>query len=119
MKRCTLVVIAMFAASSTGAADWTQFRGPRGDGVVREARFPERWDEQTNVAWKVPLPGKGVSSPIVVGGKVYVQSASDDGPRWRRYFALTQHGWNDGLAMLKDYLENEWLYRVRTIQDGK
>lgn len=47
------------------------------------------------------------------------QSASDDGPRWRRYFALTQRGWTDGLAMLKDYLENEWLYRVRTIKDTR
>lgn len=47
------------------------------------------------------------------------QSASDDGPRWRRYFTLTQHGWTDALAMLKDYLENEWLYRVRTIKDNR
>ncbi len=46
------------------------------------------------------------------------QSASDDGPRWQRYFTLTEQGWAGGLAMLKDYLENEWLYRVRTIKDA-
>lgn len=47
------------------------------------------------------------------------QSASEDGPRWRRYFTLTQRGWADGLAMLKDYIENEWLYRVKTIKDQR
>ena len=47
------------------------------------------------------------------------QSASDDGPRWQRYFALTRQGWTEALATLKDYLENEWLYRVRSIKDTR
>lgn len=47
------------------------------------------------------------------------QSASDDGPRWQRYFALTERGWTTALATLKDYLENEWLYRVRTIKQAR
>ena len=47
------------------------------------------------------------------------QSASDEGPRWHRYFALTEHGWRAALATLKDYLENEWLYRVHTIKQAK
>ena len=47
------------------------------------------------------------------------QSASEDGPRWQRYFTLTKAGWTEALATLKDYLENEWLYRVKTIKDGR
>lgn len=47
------------------------------------------------------------------------QSASDEGPRWHRYFALSEQGWNDALATLKDYLENEWLYRVHTIKQAR
>jgi uncharacterized protein YndB with AHSA1/START domain len=47
------------------------------------------------------------------------QSASEDGPRWQRYFALAEQGWTDGLATLKDYLENEWLYRVKTIKQAR
>ncbi|MEP7116141.1 MAG: SRPBCC domain-containing protein [Acidobacteriota bacterium] len=47
------------------------------------------------------------------------QSASDDGPRWQRYFALTKVGWSDALATLKDYLENEWLYRVKSLKQAK
>lgn len=46
------------------------------------------------------------------------QSASEDGPRWQRYFALSERGWTDALATLKDYLENEWLYRVKTIKQA-
>lgn len=44
------------------------------------------------------------------------QSAGEDGPRWQRYFALTQAGWTTALETLKDYLEHEWLYRVKTIK---
>lgn len=47
------------------------------------------------------------------------QSASEDGPRWQRYFALSEQGWTDALATLKDYLENEWLYRVKTIKQAR
>jgi uncharacterized protein YndB with AHSA1/START domain len=47
------------------------------------------------------------------------QSASEEGPRWHRYFTLTENGWRDALATLKDYLENEWLYRVRTLKQAK
>ena len=47
------------------------------------------------------------------------QSAGDDGPRWQRYFTLTRAGWVSALETLKDYLENEWLYRVKTIRGGQ
>ena len=47
------------------------------------------------------------------------QSASDDGPRWQRYFSYSERDWNESLATLKDYLENEWLYRVHTIKQGR
>ena len=47
------------------------------------------------------------------------QSASEEGPRWERYFSLTKRGWTEAVATLKDYIENEWLYRVKTIKQGK
>lgn len=46
-------------------------------------------------------------------------SASDDGPRWQRYFVVAERDWSDALAMLKDYLENEWLYRVKTMKQAR
>ena len=47
------------------------------------------------------------------------QSASDDGPRWQRYFEVIERDWSDALAMLRDFLENEWLYRVKTIRQAR
>lgn len=44
------------------------------------------------------------------------QSAGEDGPRWQRYFTMTNAGWTNALETLKDYLEHEWLYRVKTIK---
>ncbi len=72
MKPCTLVVMAMFAASSAGAADWPQFRGPGGSGVGDAKGLPVTWSSTDNVVWRTKLPGPGTSSPIVVGKRVYV-----------------------------------------------
>jgi outer membrane protein assembly factor BamB len=54
------------------AADWPQFRGPGANGLTSAANLPEEWDTDTNVKWKVPIPGSGWSAPIVAGGKVFV-----------------------------------------------
>ena len=58
------------------AADWSRFRGPNGSGI---AAGPLPKIDPKAPLWKKPIPGRGVSSPIVVGGKVYVQTASIDG----------------------------------------
>lgn len=59
------------------ATDWTRFRGPNGSGVA-EAAIPTTWSKTENVLWAAPVPG-GHSSPIVVKGRVFLQSASPDG----------------------------------------
>ena len=61
------------------AADWPQFRGPNGLGASAEPGLPDQWNSQQNVAWKVPLPGFGSSSPIVLGDRIYVTSYSGFG----------------------------------------
>ena len=62
--------------SSVPAADWPQFRGPDGDGIVKGAqRLPLKWSPTENVAWRVSLPGRGWSSPVLVGGKLYLTTA--------------------------------------------
>jgi outer membrane protein assembly factor BamB len=74
---CVLPVI-FGCASTTLAEDWTQFRGPLGDSIVRNAAFPEQWAEGMHVAWKVPLPGRGWSQPVVSKGRVFVTTAVCD-----------------------------------------
>jgi len=54
------------------AENWPQWRGPSGTGVSRETGFPVEWTSATNVAWKAPLRGLGVSSPIVWNDRVIV-----------------------------------------------
>lgn len=61
------------------AAQWPQFRGPHGDGHVTDAApLPIHWSESDNVTYKVPVPGKGWSSPIVQDGKIWLTTAFDD-----------------------------------------
>ncbi len=60
--------------------DWVRFRGPNGSGVASDdATTPTRWSPEENIKWKIALPGKGVSSPIVVGDKVFVTCYSGYG----------------------------------------
>jgi len=59
-------------AATTGDAHWPQFRGPDAAGVSANANLPEQWSATENVAWKIDLPGRSWSSPIVWGGRVFV-----------------------------------------------
>lgn len=61
--------------------NWPAWRGPRGDGHSDETNLPLRWSRSEGVRWKSPLPGVGVSSPVVWGDRVFVTSS--DGHRDR------------------------------------
>ncbi len=58
--------------------DWPQFRGPHGSNIATGAAPPAEWSDADgqNIAWKVSLPGRGPSSPIVVGSRVIVTCSS-------------------------------------------
>lgn len=56
-----------------------QFRGPRGDGVAYGNNLPDAWSRTSNVVWSCTIPGKGWSSPIVWGDRVFVTSALGPG----------------------------------------
>jgi len=58
------------------AGDWLQFRGPGGSSVSDETGLPVRWSQTENVRWKTDLPGRGLSCPVIAGGKVYVTACS-------------------------------------------
>jgi outer membrane protein assembly factor BamB len=72
---------ALLLASSASAADiedWPQFRGPGGQGHSTERGLPVEWSETRNITWKAPIPGRGWSSPVVSGGRVWVTTAIKD-----------------------------------------
>jgi outer membrane protein assembly factor BamB len=58
------------------ASDWPQFRGPCGAGVSDETSVPTRWGPTENIRWKAELPGRGLSSPVVARGRVYLTACT-------------------------------------------
>ena len=77
------IVLALLALSlSSFAADWPQFRGPDSTGVAADATIPAK----PKIDWSAPLPGRGLASPIVVGGKVFITASS--GPKQERLHVI-------------------------------
>ncbi len=81
----TLVRLALvFAASANGfgvasAENWPQWRGPENNGISTETGLPTKWSADKNIAWKLPLPGVGSSTPAVWGDRLFL--TVDDGPK--------------------------------------
>ncbi len=68
----TAITLPLVAAEP----DWPQWRGPAGQGHAPAARdLPVTWSETENVAWKTPLAGRGWSSPVIGGGRIWVTTA--------------------------------------------
>lgn len=73
--RLLSILIACNFCMAAKAENWPQWRGPRGDGTCTEKRLPTTWSTIENVAWKVPLPEPGNSTPIVWNDRVFVTQA--------------------------------------------
>lgn len=80
MKKCIQMLsgITLLAGLgvSAGAAEWPQFRGPNSASVSEEKDLPIKWTATENVRWKAELPGRGLSCPVIVGGRVYITACS-------------------------------------------
>jgi outer membrane protein assembly factor BamB len=82
MRMVVGTLVWLLAGMAAQAEDWPVWRGPRGDGTSTETGIPLRWSATENVAWKTPIPGKGYSSPIIWGNRVFVTSCTEeDGKR--------------------------------------
>ena len=85
MGRRWIAAAAVWISAASAAqawetsAGWPQFRGPTGDGRAVRIEHPLEWSGEKNLAWKAVLPGQGWSSPVVIGDKVFVTTASADG----------------------------------------
>lgn len=74
-----LVFAVGMLGSGVRADDWPHWRGPAASGVTQETGLPVRWSEKENVAWKAPISGLGVSSPVVSGNLAIVTSQRGSG----------------------------------------
>jgi outer membrane protein assembly factor BamB len=73
-----VVLGASLLAGPTTAADWPQWRGPELRGTSPERGLAVRWSRSENVAFKVPLPSGGASTPIISGDRVFLNVAEGD-----------------------------------------
>jgi outer membrane protein assembly factor BamB len=105
---------------------WSQWRGPMANGVAPHANPPAVWSETKNIRWKIALPGKGHSSPIVFGDQVYVMAAApvgeaqkavhDSAPgvhdsvpvTHRHQYIVMAVRRNDGHVLWKKVVREEW-----------
>ncbi|WP_414663193.1 outer membrane protein assembly factor BamB family protein [Horticoccus sp. 23ND18S-11] len=78
-------LLTLLASSPLARADWSDFRGPRGDGHVnapgstKPLGLPATWSETTNIKWKTEIPHRGWSTPVVQGNRLWLTTATEDG----------------------------------------
>jgi outer membrane protein assembly factor BamB len=119
---CLLVAFVLPLAS---AEDWPGWRGPRGDGTVRDGDYPVSWSATQNVKWKYAIGGSGHSSPVVSDGKVFVTSCVEStrervlhcidratgNELWRRVVVVSE--------LEKKHGENSWASATPAAADGR
>ena len=67
------------AVVTAAEQNWPAWRGPLANGVAPGANPPVEWSESSNVVWKVPVPGRGTSTPILWGDQVFLLTAIPEG----------------------------------------
>src|SRR5258706_13569968 len=76
--RRLLTLLVLVWSLPLRAEEWPMWRGPAGDGHSGESGIPLRWSRSENVAWKAPIAGKGHSSPIVWGARIFLTTAVEE-----------------------------------------
>src|SRR5215210_6718029 len=74
-------IVRMIEADGIAANYWPRWRGPSGQGLVAGGPYPDRWSAKDNVLWRTPVAGRGNSSPIVWGDRIFITTAYDGGQR--------------------------------------
>lgn len=73
-----LMLLGFASAALAGESEWPQFRGPKGQGISSAVDVPIEWNANSHVEWKIELPGRGWSSPVLSNGKLYLTAALPD-----------------------------------------
>lgn len=73
------IIWILLGAGWAAGADWPQFRGPGANGISAEKNLPAEWSPTKNVRWKTPIPGRGRSSPVVWGERIFLTTDIEAG----------------------------------------
>ncbi|MFN9437694.1 MAG: PQQ-binding-like beta-propeller repeat protein, partial [Planctomycetota bacterium] len=68
-----------FGSPVQGQTEWPQFRGAGSLGVATDSRIPEHWSATENVLWKTDIAGRGWSSPVVWGNRIFLTTVINTG----------------------------------------
>ena len=110
------LVFLLATASVLSAQNWPAFRGPQATGVADGMNPPQSFEggkEARNLAWKTPIPGLAVSSPIVWGDRVIVTTAISSDPKPFR------HGLFGDVAPSDDTAKHVWKVYALDRKSGK
>src|SRR6185312_7091709 len=76
--RGSLMALVLVAAAAAADGDWPHWRGPNDDGMAR-GDAPLHWSAKEHIAWKESVPGRGFSSPVVWGDRIFLTTAVPTG----------------------------------------
>ncbi|MFC1489753.1 PQQ-binding-like beta-propeller repeat protein [Candidatus Latescibacterota bacterium] len=72
-------LLILISVNVVFAQNWPQWRGPLGIGSAPDGNPPIEWSEQQNIRWKTPLPGSGISTPVIWGNDIFITAAISTG----------------------------------------
>ena len=75
MHRLVVFLLFGLVAIPVRADGWPEFRGANGQGLSAATDVPHDWDMAKDAVWKIPIPGNGWSSPVMVDGKIFLTTA--------------------------------------------
>ena len=78
MRRLALALCLVVLFAATVSANWPQWRGPDLNGVSAERNLPLKWTATENVTWKLAMPDRSGSTPIVWGERIFLNVAEGD-----------------------------------------
>jgi outer membrane protein assembly factor BamB len=73
----TILIIRLSVPDRVIGEDWPGWRGIRGDGISQEESLPTVWSASEGIRWKCEIPGRGHSSPVIVGDAIFLLSADE------------------------------------------
>jgi len=77
MKIPLIILATSAVALAADDALWPRWRGPRDNGSTESGPCPVKWDANSGLLWKAPLPGKGCSTPIVWNQRILLTAPVD------------------------------------------
>ncbi len=114
---CTIaLLVTVLSVGSTHANDennWPGLGGPSGNRISTETDLPIEWGPEKNVAWKTPIPGRGYSSPVIWGDRIFVTTAikGDEVPGHE----VAQHILGGGPWVHPDSVDGTFVHQYRVV----